>query len=536
MGLTRIQRGIGPVVAAALLFLGTVPALANHPANSCLEITPATATNPVGTTHTLTAQLRTGTQDDCTGQPIAPDSGQVRINFEISGANADTGSPDLECRIGPNETSCTVEYSGAVTGTDTIVGYIDHDNDEVQDAGEPSDTVTATWTVVPNSLDCDDETGPDTERETNVGSSGTASSETYACFATTTGGANFSGAVINAEIENDVNDPDGVDGASYATPDYTCTAATNGTCSITVTQAESELGTAQICFWVGTAAEAQTLCANETTTEGAAQNGSDVGNDFADRAEKTWVAQVVARLDCTPETDDISPGETPTVTCEATDATGTRIADVQIDFEMTGGGDPDGVDSPTSPDFTCTTANNGRCTITLPVGAQGTIATVRAWIDADLSNTTVEADLAEGTNEAQVPGNDVEADDTDVVTVNFVAVPPPPPPAETCPGFEDDARNQIVGDAADNVLEGTPDRDIVCGRGGDDVLKGFDANDLLLGGRGNDVLRGSAGNDVLRGGRGQDVLYGGGGDDRLNGGDGRDTCYGGRGRDTRRSC
>ena len=189
-------RGIRRVVAAAgtvaLVMGGAVPVLAQQP-TTCIDLTPETATNAVGTTHSVTAQLRTGTTENCTGQPTSPQGGNVRVNFEISGANAVAGSPDLDCSINGNETSCEVEYTGVATGTDTIVGYIDADNDDVQDTGEASDSVTKVWTAPANTLDCDDQTGPDTERETNTGSSGTASNEVYTCVATTTGGARCPG-------------------------------------------------------------------------------------------------------------------------------------------------------------------------------------------------------------------------------------------------------------------------------------------------------------------------------------------------------
>ena len=72
----------------------------------------------------------------------------------------------------------------------------------------------------------------------------------------------------------------------------------------------------------------------------------------------------------------------------------------------------------------------------------------------------------------------------------------------------------LIGDAADNKLEGL---------GGNDSLGGGDGNDLLDGGSGNDQLRGDAGNDTILGGDGNDYITGGSGDDSLVGGDGIDT-------------
>jgi hypothetical protein len=114
-----------------------------------------------------------------------------------------------------------------------------------------------------------------------------------------------------------------------------------------------------------------------------------------------------------------------------------------------------------------------------------------------------------------------------------------------CPGFEGDARHDVIGTSGDDTLIGTAGRDIICGLGGGDTLIGAGANDLLLGAGGADVVRGGDARDVLRGGRGGDRLFGNAagdrlfgnaGDDRLNGGGGFDRGFGGAGHDTFVSC
>ncbi|MGH2808096.1 MAG: hypothetical protein ACRDKT_12575 [Actinomycetota bacterium] len=534
------------LVLSTSVFLAA-PASATHPANSCIDVDPEADTNPVGTSHTLTATLRTIANNACTGAPIEPAGGGVTMNFEISGANARTGSPDLTCRVRNNQTSCTVSYTGTNAGQDAIQGWLDHDEDGVLDQGEPTVTVAKTWTPAANTLDCDDATGPDTERESNPSASGTSSSEAYTCTATVAGGvAAPAGTVINAEVENGINDPDATDGTSYVNPDYTCAVATNGSCQITVTQNETETGTAEICFWIGSATEAATLCGTEPTDENQVAGGADSGNDFADQTELTWTS-AAQRLDCDPEGTDNQVGAAHTITCIATDTAGANLAGVAIDVEIAGANDPDVADSPASPDMTCTTAQNGRCSVTHGTGGTGTttatgVTTYRAWVDADGTNSTVEADVTEGNNEQTTPGADAEPDDTDVVIVSWSAQPPPP---LTCPGFETDARTQVVGDVGDNILQGTEGPDIVCGLGGDDILEGLGAGDLLLGGGGSDIAKGGAGTDAVRGDVGDDILKGGGSNDQLRGGRGNDimdggrgtdACRGGPGRNVRRRC
>ncbi|MGH2700438.1 MAG: hypothetical protein ACRDJ2_01550 [Actinomycetota bacterium] len=106
------------------------------------------------------------------------------------------------------------------------------------------------------------------------------------------------------------------------------------------------------------------------------------------------------------------------VSAPAPDAIGGPI---KIAVEISGPGDPTGDgDTPESPDDGCTVAVGVReCTVGydgLPGHAVGT-DTVRAWIDHDQSNLTVEADLTEG----QDPGTTGEPDNTDVSTVRWFA-------------------------------------------------------------------------------------------------------------------
>jgi Ca2+-binding RTX toxin-like protein len=77
-----------------------------------------------------------------------------------------------------------------------------------------------------------------------------------------------------------------------------------------------------------------------------------------------------------------------------------------------------------------------------------------------------------------------------------------------CPGYADDARNQVVGTAGNDTLIGTNGPDIICGLGGDDVLRGKGGRDLLLGGSGDDIIRARDGTtDVVNGGAGRDTGF-----------------------------
>jgi hypothetical protein len=122
-----------------------------------------------------------------------------------------------------------------------------------------------------------------------------------------------------------------------------------------------------------------------------------------------------------------------------------------IDFEITGAADPDSSDSPSTPDLTCTipTGSNG-CQAEPPVTGGG-VQTIRAWLDLDGTDATVEADTAEGYDEDSAPGETGEPDATDVQNWYWTHGDPPPPPCgpdDVCwqrVTFDPSWRNMIVG-------------------------------------------------------------------------------------------
>jgi len=81
-------------------------------------------------------------------------------------------------------------------------------------------------------------------------------------------------------------------------------------------------------------------------------------------------------------------------------------------------------------------------------------------------------------------------------------------------------KDDIKGDAGD---------DIIFGGGGNDTIHGGDNNDTIYGGTGADLLYGEDGNDTIYGQSENDTIYGGAGDDLLSGDAGNDVVYGGTG-------
>ena len=98
-----------------------------------LTLTPETATNPINTAHTLTAELK-----DSLGNPV-PGSDIV---FEVSGANP---QPAVTNTTGADGKT-TDTYTGTSAGGDTIKACLDGNGNDACDADEVTDTATKTWT------------------------------------------------------------------------------------------------------------------------------------------------------------------------------------------------------------------------------------------------------------------------------------------------------------------------------------------------------------------------------------------------------
>ncbi|MEJ7583172.1 MAG: choice-of-anchor L domain-containing protein [Acidimicrobiales bacterium] len=113
------------------LGLGFVP----NPATQCkpgatpfnMTLTPASATNPVGTTHTVTATLTQG------GDPLPAKP----VKFSVTGVNPRTGTGTTN-----SNGIATFTYTGAKAGTDTIVACFDETNDG---SCEATASATKTW-------------------------------------------------------------------------------------------------------------------------------------------------------------------------------------------------------------------------------------------------------------------------------------------------------------------------------------------------------------------------------------------------------
>lgn len=466
-----------------------------------LEVTPEIQAVPVGTSAVLTAVI-VGNEGFPTG---AQRDTEIDFENE-NGANDFDGTtretPDLSCTISIGSSSCSVEYDGNRTGKalfrawiDTDLGPVDNsDKDEGRFAGsgdcrqkddrgsdclanatnglpvpgsmcpnqpggtapqvpgaEPDCTDVVQIDFVENAagtLDCDDAGPPDTEHETNRPNDPAnslddeASIERYTCTVRDQFGNLKNDTEVFGEIENGINDPDGIDGASYTSPDRRCTTGPQGStslvpkgqCEISVTQAEFELGTARICFWVGSLSDGGTLCPSEEPEAGAGSDGSDQADNAADVVELTWEALGDLALDCAPEAGFSLVKNDGAIECSAFSSISEGfVGGVKIKVEAAGANDPDDSDSPQTQDsqpsgtnlnpLSCTTGPNGRC-IVKHRGDNPGQTIYRAWIDDEIpepgsNGVDQDVDQIEGQEEKTVPGTTGEPDSTDVVITTW---------------------------------------------------------------------------------------------------------------------
>jgi Bacterial Ig-like domain (group 1) len=99
-----------------------------------LVLTPASATNPVGVEHCVTALVTDGSS--------APVPGIV-VHFSVTGTHSATSSATTGAE--GRAMSC---YVGTSAGDDTIEAFADTDGNGTQDPGEPSGTASKTWEPV----------------------------------------------------------------------------------------------------------------------------------------------------------------------------------------------------------------------------------------------------------------------------------------------------------------------------------------------------------------------------------------------------
>ena len=560
-----------------------------------------TETNQAGVSETYTCTVTAPDGGD-SGNVPDPVSG-IRIDWEnLNGANDPDNSnnnatPDANDACTTNASGqCTIVIapSESATGAANICFWADTDADNVFSQGGSTndgggcnsetvatedtdliDVVTKTWAVSVDVLDCDDQSGDDAQNN-NAGEA-----ETYTCRATAPDSGDngterdpVSGVRIDWENLNGVNDPDNTSGAGAPDANDGCTTAvTTGACTITISPAENQTGSANICFWADTDNDNVFAPDAAAANDGGGCNAEPAAtedSDLIDVVSKTWSSTLARLIDCNPESAEREITRTHTVTCVVTNISGAPLSGVNVTFTESGTGD-------LTSSATAVTDASGQVTVSSTSSVVGT-EQITATLTDDLTGSEPgdvdECDRAAG-DPSGAPAGDCD-DTVDVVWEQRVACLGEPGEIigttgndnltgtngddVICAGAGSDVVNGLGGDdliflqgGSDRGIGGSGDDDILGGKGRDsiagndggdvlrgqggaDSLAGGDGRDILLGGGGRDTLRGGGGADDLRAGRDSDRLFGGPGDDVLSGGRGRDLCRGGRGNDDLRQC
>ncbi|HVL63924.1 MAG TPA: Ig-like domain-containing protein [Actinomycetota bacterium] len=336
------------------------------------------------------------------------------------------------------------------TGVDTIVAFVDRDNDNTIDANERQDEIQKAWTRAPRNIDCEP------ENDTN-----NPGDEPHVVTCTVTDAlGNPVGDVVVTFTENG---PGRFEGDPNRITDN------QGRVAITTTAQQNEEGVQEITGTITDEDASTPGTQGGTTVQNAECNrpanqptqGDPAGN-CADQVLKNW--------------DEPTQPPPPPPQPECRD---------NID------NDGDGlIDFPNDPNCESPHDNSE----SLGGGGDRECANVGAILG------TAGNDILVGTD-----GDDVicgfEGDDTlrgnagnDILLGQAGN--------DTIEGG--DGQDTARGGAGADSLEGGEGKDLLRGGTGPDSIKGNRGHDLLRGGRGHDTLRGGFGNDTMRGGRGID--------------------------------
>jgi len=297
-------------------------------APATLTLTPATDSNPVGTSHTVTATVR-----DVGANPVSG----VTVRFSVTGANSASGTDTTDANG-----EATFTYSGTTAGLDTISAFADTNNDGDQDVGEPSGTATKTWIPgAPATL-----TLTPAADSNQVGTSHT----------------------VTATVKDAFNNP--VPGVTVR---FTVTGA-HTTSGSDVTDANGEA----TFTYTGTVAGTDTISAfADTDGDGTQDAGEPTGV-----ATKTWTPGAPATLTLTPAADTNPVGTMHCVTATVRDVFGNPVPGITVRFSV-----PTAVATFASPaSGSATTDANGQAEFCFTASLPGEDA-IHAFADTDGGGT-----------------------------------------------------------------------------------------------------------------------------------------------------
>lgn len=444
--------------------------VANSSANTNkISCTPATASNPAGTTHNFTCTVTDANGVALAGQKVGftvasgPDAGagytpattaaiaqsKNSTNSPLTASNAicDTATANGTAGSTEGTANCSYDNNGQ-PGTDNITVWVESNDTSGLQAGEPTTTITKTWVTAAAagsqiSVSC----GQNTTSTTN-GAGGATNTSSTCQDPTSDGSVTFTATVTNgvpAQPQSGVLVTWGITqnnggnttpangtlepaGETESLSDTSCLTNSSGQCSVTLTDATPTEG------------EAITVTGTVKTQTGQSQaTGTKVWHDPSVGEARNIVVD--------PETQSGVSGGAATLNATVTDRFTNPVKGVQVDWTETG---PGAFRSGT----TCTTDATGKCSIEVTslgteTGAETVTGTIHnsastsecaapadksqydaTGFDASAANVTANANSTNGTTFANsAPGAPAGAC-SDSGTVNW-AKQVTPPPAKT---------------------------------------------------------------------------------------------------------
>jgi hypothetical protein len=543
-----------------------------------VDASPEEDTNEINQPHSVK-----GTVVNALGDPLA---GQV-LTFQVTGGpnsarDIDSNSATTNGFFGQCTTqatgSCSVSYTSALVGDDSITVCIDSNSDFGCTTTESDSGASATG-------DGNDDRVTKHWVTTGSGAS-TLALDMEGCNGTTTNpsAADYEATAAQNPVSNDRNDAhaacarvfNSTNGEVRVPVTFTITSgpgqfvvpsATNnatfkdasaedlgttvtvdpGTCASGAGGAApsnaSRTGTG-----TGTGAYACAFLLSEATGSTVIKACVQGSTTICDTGTKPWFAPTTSArtIVVTPETATNQPGDPHTFTATVQDRFKNPVAGVAVTWSRTGEGVIVTQES--------TTNTDGQVRAVINSDTEGT-TTVTATISSATTDCELAAGAPTGSSEGEgapagacsdsgtktwgdgppecSDGQDNDADgatdfpeDTGCSSDTDDSEAEPPPPC-----FESKTGNKVTGTPGADVLDGTGGRDRICGFGGNDVIRALGSADLVSGGGGNDTVSAGGGADKVLGGSGEDRLSGNAGNDTLKGGGFNDTLIGGGGRD-----
>ena len=268
-----------------------------------LTLSPAAATNPVGTPHTVTATVRDA------GGNVYPG---VTVRFSVTGVNSASGSATTDAT---GQASFTY-FGGTATGVDTITAFADTDADGIQGLGEPGGTATKTWIPVAAPL-----TLTPAMAVNQVGTQHTVTATLRDERGNPVRGVTVEFSVTGAHSTGGSGVTD-----SNGEATFTYTGVNVGTDTITAVVPADGGGGDTAPVGAGTIG---------STTSGEA-NTAENGRELSATATKVWVPAGPASLTLEPESATNTVGQEHCVTATVRDGLGNPVPGVTVDFSVSG--------------------------------------------------------------------------------------------------------------------------------------------------------------------------------------------------------